>query len=491
MLNSLEETPKEVKHQIIIKIILSYWEKFLSSEHATKNPVLYFRAPLKRDYIFQDFQRMAQAFLTDIQPYKDMFREVFLLPRLANILLITRTENYFNLPFDFLRFHVILRSKKAKAFVNSLKIRRFHSLEHFIGILNKKLYESKIRLTETDIKILREFSRANEVYFVRDRTMGNRSAVLAERLSAHPITIERSLYKMSQLGILKYTGFIDYSKLGLVPYIVRYSDQFRFHPLEEEYIPFKVSMTGGTENFAVILIPKGLEDPLAQDDTLQLIPLTQFQTFWNFTIYNSKEIPFPKALSISGIERDEVILPDPLGISFSYQEDVGISFDKVDLTILYEFTFGKTNQEITESLVQRGIDISSSWVWKKTRSLLKKEVLHPYFYVLYVGLHPQCFIYAKGQREQIQKLEQILRFMINVRHYFGQDSDGQAILFSRIRMPPMWIYHFYSLLNDLKELQFDTLLFGWCPWLGASRRIHLYRLWNELEEYWNYPYHLR
>ncbi|MFX0091283.1 MAG: hypothetical protein ACFFBD_05920 [Candidatus Hodarchaeota archaeon] len=496
MVHSVTNGQKAIFSKQILKILVHHWEEASKSKYFTENAQILFQTFLKNQSTFQVFQEWAQTLMTELEPYQEVLREIQFHPRIGSIVLITFKENYLNLPLDFFRFRVILGDKKAKQLLNWLKAyinqTKKHNLEYVIARLNKELYEGKIRLTKTDLAILRELSKSPKTYFLPDHSVSSRSSFLAKRIRPHFISINRSLQKMTQLGILKYNAYINYPMLGLTPYLAKYASSPKFHPLEEEFIPLKITSSCG-DTFAIILIPTEREDRIAQQ--INLTPLTRFQTFWNFTTYTSKEICFPEKLRGDIDHLDDFIIPQPLGVTIDYLDGRKVKFNTLDLRIIHEFSCGWVNQDITEYFKEINVKKRSytlkSHVWKKTKFFLDQKIVFPYFYVTFVGVHSQCFIFAKGQNKQISQLEKLLRPMINATHYFGADRDGQIILFSRVRMPPAWQHSFHTLMNQLQKLDFSVLQFGWYPWAGTSRRIYLSQLWNEEEEYWNFPYHLR
>jgi hypothetical protein len=46
-------------------------------------------------------------------------------------------------------------------------------------------------------------------------------------------------------------------------------------------------------------------------------------------------------------------------------------------------------------------------------------------------------------------------------------------------------------MDKLEEKNiFTKIAYGWVPWKGISRHAFYPRLWNDKEEYWNFPYHV-
>ncbi|MFX0066029.1 MAG: hypothetical protein ACFFC7_28005 [Candidatus Hermodarchaeota archaeon] len=488
---------EEEKKTIVLNKILQYWTEFLKSEWGQKNPLSFFQTMFRNQYICQDFQKMSKAFFSEIHPYKSVLRDISENPQYGSVVLITHQEHYFNLPLDFLRFQAILGTKNTRTLLRKIENRvKNHdsSLESVMGFLNRRLYEGNVRLTKTELRILRVLSRYPEDYFRFDQTVNMHANILTQYIRVNPYSLRRSLRRMAQLGVLKYITHIDYTKLGLKPYLGSYPSSFRFSNMEEDFIEIKVSKTDtNTNNFVIIMIPPGLEDRLAQH--IQLIPLKRFHIFWDFTGYGSKMV-FPKILKqpmdiITNPEK--YVFPKPLGISIDYQDPTTTSvyFNKIDLEIIYELTFGKSNQKIAERLEKRGYQAQYGWTRSRTNYLLQNKVLYPNFYTAFIGVPCHSFVYAEGSNKNLSGLERILRFMISARHHFGT-KNGHPILFSIIRLPTIWLDPFYKMMHHLRTTgQFKVLKFGWFPWEGAYRRLLLARLWNEEERYWNFPYHSR
>ncbi|MFX0093061.1 MAG: hypothetical protein ACFFBD_14990 [Candidatus Hodarchaeota archaeon] len=486
------------EHREIIEKILAYWEEFEKTEFVPQqqNPLRFFQTALRNQYVYPDFEKTAQRFLQEMQPYKEAFRDFYYMSRLAATIITTPEENHLNIPFDFLRFQAILGRKEASKLFNRLKIAvsqgKLYDLNDFLSVLTNELYEGSIPLTDTDLAILRELCQSYEEYCLLDRGMTNRSAYLAKRIRPHLSSINRSLQKMGQLGILKYNVYINYPKLGLIPYLVRYSPPFVFKMEEEKFIPLKIA-NFNAENFAVLLIPSEREDRLAKQ--ISLTRLRRFETSWNFTAYESKNLVFPEALrDVQFFTKDpkDIVFPSPQGISIHYQGQQTISFQMNDLRIIHETSLGRATRTITELLAQEKGIKSHSYISQRTRFLLKENIIRPYFLLRYVGLHCLCFVFAEGESEQIGALNQLLRFMISQRHYYGQNNEGKEVLFSVIRMPPSWQHPFHRIISHFrKSTSLSTLQIGWFPWPGAFRRVYLFQLWNEEEEYWQFPYHAR
>ncbi|MFX1537184.1 MAG: hypothetical protein ACFFDI_23505, partial [Promethearchaeota archaeon] len=353
MIDTNNPIKQRKKQRSIAKIVVNYWEEFLESEYSQEYSPSFFQYPLKKQYAFQDFQKVSDRFRTEIEPYKDALRYCVYLPRIASLAIVTPKENYLNIPLDFLRFHVILGSKKSQELFNWTKTyverKKSDVLEQIISRLNKELYEGKIPLTKIDIAILRGLSRSADEYFLLDQSLTYRKTFLAQKIEpkCHPISIYRSLNKMAQLGVLTYTAYINWSSLGLIPYLTFYnSSNFKFNDNEELFIPVKIS-SSDKELLAVLLIPENLEDKLTE--YIPLIPLTQFQTFWNFTVYNSKQMIFPETLKeIQYEDPEDLIFSEPQGILIDYREKKKVTFNKWDLDIIYEFTCGRGNKDLID-----------------------------------------------------------------------------------------------------------------------------------------------
>ncbi|MFX1252927.1 MAG: hypothetical protein ACFFCZ_15075 [Promethearchaeota archaeon] len=501
MIDESNRLSKIEKRRTIAKILINYWEGFCESEYSQEYSHSFFQYPLKKQYAFQDFEKISDNFRTEIEPYSDALQYYVYLPRIASLCIATPKENYLNIPIDFLRFHVILGAKKSQKLFSWAKkhVERKNSdvLEHIIERLNKELFEGQVPLTKTDITILRELSKSANEYFLLNQSLTYRKSFLAQKIGSrcHPISIYRSLNKMAQLGVLKYSAYFNWSNLGLAPYLTSYNpSNFKFNDVEEQFIPLKIS-SSEKEEIAVLLIPEKLEDKL--NGYIPLIPLTEFQTFWNFTAYNPKKMIFPEALKeIQYEDPEDIIFPDPQGILIDYKKKKKVTFNKWDLDLIYEYSCGMGNKDLVDYF-RRKKDVpklykTEAHVSERTRYFLQESVIRPYFYVFYVNLHSICYVFGEGSNEQISLLENFLRFMISVRHYFGENEKGQNVLFSIVRMAPEWQFDFHEMMNKLRQkMDFNTLEFGWCSRTNIFRRIYLSQLWDEKEQYWGFPYHTR
>ncbi|MFX0066026.1 MAG: hypothetical protein ACFFC7_27990, partial [Candidatus Hermodarchaeota archaeon] len=315
-------------------------------------------------------------------------------------------------------------------------------------------------------------------YFTPKYTLTNFSVFLAQTIHPSFMSVHRSLQKMTQLGILNYTMYINYTKLGLTPYLIEHPS-FSLKQSENEFIMLDVF--AGTKKFVIQLVPLEHKE-LIQNIHFNFIPLKYFRTFWNFTGYDSKQLNFPETLEELQFETPEsFVFPRPWGISINYQDNVPVSFTKLDLKIIHWLTTGISNQTIAEYFKVRE-KIQPPHVQSRINLLLEEKILYPYFHTHYIGLNSMAFVLFKGEWNKVRLLEGLVRFMINAHCYYGK-KDAQEVLFVIALMPSAWQYPFHLMIQRLRQSSFDNLQFGWCI-CSETRRLPLLRLWNDEEQCW-------
>ena len=208
----------------VMCLILNHWLDFHNA-YKTKDALLH-NAPtvtIKNSAIAPDLVARRERFHLEFANYSAQLPHVHLhyYPRYCSDALIVGGYGTLVIPYIFFMFEILIEDKATLvAFLNLLKAKiesEFETLGDFLTYIHRFWSTLVIPLTSTEVQILELASRPLKL---ATRTFSQNIAAYAAHIDKSQRTIERAVRRMEQLGVFGYTMFVNYGKIGLLPYMM-------------------------------------------------------------------------------------------------------------------------------------------------------------------------------------------------------------------------------------------------------------------------------
>ncbi|MFX1255717.1 MAG: hypothetical protein ACFFCZ_29200 [Promethearchaeota archaeon] len=482
----------------IMRLVLHHWldfhETYKTKTAALQNAV---KVNIKNSALVPDLLARRNRFHQECQQYTKYVPHIqleYYFSRYCSDALSVVGYSSLYLPYSFLRIELLIGDEKGVAnFLDILKTKieaEFQTLGDFMTYVHRFEEPFSIPLSSTEINILELTSRPIEY---STRTFSQNIDDYTKYIDKSSRTIERSMRKLEQIGVLLYTVFIQYIKIGLIPYIIVWESLISL-PEEVDHFFLVRFDTGGTmhkTNYGILLIPPGSEEKIRcflQPKFFSKVSTHSF--FWNFEnidLSNKKHdfpLPFYSLKAWNAKKKPQIK-------EFALKKGVQIDFrgqkvecsTLIDLKIIYHLTHGLRNQTIANI-----IKMSPKTVYERTVELLGREVVKPYCYIHLIGFSTYFFVYLQGKPEALRTFFDLALELANARIFIDERQTQGLFLF---RIAKDWLTPFYYFLRDLETSNvFKQIDYGWIPGVRTIRDMTLPELWNEQEKYWEFPHHL-